>query len=78
MLHRLAKLNGLYPQKGAILVGADADIVVFDPEYKGVFILAETYEGVDFTPYEGRKQIGRAEKVYVRGRLMAEKARLSA
>ena len=68
-----AKLNGLYPQKGAILVGADADIVVFDPEYKGVFTLAETYEGVDFTPYEGMEQIGRAEKVYVRGRLMAEK-----
>ena len=70
-----AKLNGLYPQKGAILVGADADIVVFDPEYKGTFTLAETYEGVDFTPYEGMKQIGRAEKVYVRGRLMAEKGK---
>ena len=70
-----AKLNGLYPQKGAILVGADADIVVFDPEYKGMFTLAETYEGIDYTPYEGMTQIGRAEKVYLRGRLVAEKGK---
>lgn len=68
-----AKLNGLYPQKGSIVVGADADIVVFDPDYKGTFTIAETYEGIDFTPYEGMQQIGRADKVYIRGRLMAEK-----
>lgn len=68
-----AKFNGLYPQKGTIAVGSDADIIVFDPDYRGTITLEKTYEGLDFTPYEGMEQIGRCDKVFIRGRLMAEK-----
>lgn len=71
-----AKFNGLYPQKGAILVGSDADVIIFDPDYRGTITLADTFEGLDFTPYEGMEQIGRCDRVYIRGRLMAEKGQL--
>jgi dihydropyrimidinase len=71
-----AKFNGIYPQKGTIAVGSDADIIIYDPDYQGTFTLEETFEGLDYTPYEGMKQIGRADKVYLRGKLMVEKGQL--
>ncbi|MDL2273933.1 dihydropyrimidinase [Oscillospiraceae bacterium OttesenSCG-928-G22] len=71
-----AKFNGIYPQKGAILVGADADILIWDPDYKGTISIKDTFEGVDYTPYEGQDQIGRADKVFLRGKLMAEKGQM--
>jgi len=73
-----AKLNGIYPQKGALQPGSDADLVVFDPDYRGVFRLQECLEGVDYTPYQGLPQLGRAEQVYLRGRLAAQEGRLAA
>lgn len=66
-----AKNNGLV-NKGSIAVGYDADIVVFDPEYKGVMSVENTLEGVDYSIYEGMKQSGRPETVLLRGKVIVE------
>lgn len=64
-----AKLYGLYPRKGTLLPGSDADIVVLDPEKEGI-ITAETQHSLaDYTPYEGMKTKGVIEAVYLRGEL---------
>lgn len=70
-----AKINGLYPRKGSLIVGADADIVVFDPKYKGTITVEDSYHEIDFNSYEGMKQVGRADKVYIRGHLVAEQGK---
>lgn len=67
-----AKVFGLYPQKGSIAVGADADIVIFDPDYSGVISVASSLEGIDYALYEGFTQKGRAEKVFLRGELVMD------
>lgn len=69
-----AKNNGLIT-KGSIAVGLDADIVVFDPEYKGVMGVSSCLEGVDYSIYEGMEQIGRPETVLLRGKVIVEDAR---
>ena len=62
-----AKLFGLYPRKGTIQIGSDADLVILDPEYVGT-ISADTQEmDVDYSAFEGWKTQGRAETVFVRG-----------
>ena len=67
-----AKINGLFPRKGHICVGADADIVVFDPDFKGVMSVKNSLQGVDYCTYEGMEQIGRVEKVFLRGKLTVD------
>ena len=67
-----AKICGVYPQKGDLLVGSDADIVVFDPEYRGTVKHENALMGSDYTTYDGFAQKGIAEKVFLRGNLMAE------
>ena len=62
-----AKFFGLYPQKGGLLPGSDADLIIFDPEYRGKITRKNT--GLDFTPFEGFQQSGRPEKVLLRGKL---------
>lgn len=62
-----ARLFGLYPRKGTIQVGSDADIVVYDPEYRGK-ISAETQQmDVDYSAFEGWELLGRPSVVTVRG-----------
>ena len=51
----IAKMFGLYPRKGVIAVGADADIVVFDPERRHVFGVDTSFMNVDYDIYEGRR-----------------------
>lgn len=70
-----AKVVGLYPKKGEIGVGSDADIVIFDPDYEGVIRNEDSLHGIDYNSYEGFKIKGRPEKVYLRGKLVAEKGR---
>lgn len=48
-----AKLAGLYPQKGAIAVGSDADITIFDPQQEVTLSTAQMHSNCDFSPYEG-------------------------
>lgn len=65
-----AKIFGLYPKKGAIAPGADADLVLWDPDAKWT-ISAKTHRSkADYNVYEGFKGFGRAEKTWVRGRLV--------
>lgn len=67
-----AKMFGLFPRKGTIAVGSDADLVVFDPEAERV-ISAETHHmKVDYNLYEGRKVKGAANVVMQRGRVLVE------
>jgi len=67
-----AKINGLFPRKGHIGIGADADIIVLDPNYKGVMSVENSLQGVDYCAYEGMEQIGRVEKVFLRGKLTVD------
>ncbi|MFJ5714790.1 dihydropyrimidinase [Neobacillus sp. NPDC093127] len=64
---RAAKLFGLYPQKGTIAVGTDADLVIFDPNVERV-ISAETHHmAVDYNAFEGMQVTGEPVSVLVRG-----------
>jgi len=66
-----ARLFGLYPRKGAIQVGSDADLVVYDPAYRGTFTKAGSHSNVDYNAYEGWDRVGRARVVTVRGAIQA-------
>ena len=71
-----AKFFGMYPRKGTIAVGSDADIVVFDPE-KRVTISAETHHSnIDYNLFEGTEVSGAPEVVLVRGQVIVEGDRL--
>ena len=73
-----AKLFGLYPRKGTIAVGTEADIVVFDPEKK-VTISAENHHSkVDYNLYEGTEVTGSPEVVLLRGSVLVENDELVA
>ena len=67
-----AKIFGLFPRKGTIAPGSDADIVVFDPT-RTITLSAKTlHMNVDYNPYEGRRVTGAAHTVLSRGRLVIE------
>ncbi|QDU88047.1 D-hydantoinase [Pirellulimonas nuda] len=62
-----AKLFGLFPRKGTIAVGSDADLVIYDPDYRGTISAATHQMATDYSAFEGWEQIGRPEWVTVRG-----------
>lgn len=62
-----AKLFGLYPKKGVIAPGSDADIAVIDPDARHRIAHAQLHERVDYTPYEGMELLCRVETVISRG-----------
>lgn len=64
-----ARIFGMYPRKGTILVGSDADLVVYDPESRGTFSHATSFSKVDYNAYEGWEKKGRASLVTVRGQV---------
>ena len=67
-----AKIFGLFPRKGTIAPGSDADIVVFDPN-RTITLSAKTlHMNVDYNPYEGRQVTGATDTVLSRGRLVIE------
>jgi dihydropyrimidinase len=68
-----AKLFGLYPRKGTLAPGSDADVVVFDPAAEGVISAKTHHMRVDYSAYEGRRVRGAVELVFARGELVIEK-----
>lgn len=67
-----AKLFGLFPRKGTIAVGSDADIVIFDPELTEVLGVASQVSKVDYSNFEGRAVTGSPTTVLSRGQVVAE------
>lgn len=67
-----AKMFGLFPQKGAIAVGSDADIVIFDPNKQHILSATTHHSNVDYSLYEGRIVTGKVEKVFLRGELIVD------
>lgn len=67
-----AKNNGIDYRKGHIATGYDADLVIFDPKWTGKITIDRSLHGVDFTPYEGMDQIGRPDRVLLRGEVIVE------
>jgi dihydropyrimidinase len=65
-----AKIFGLYPRKGALLPGSDADIVIWDPDRKITYGIAHAQHRTDYNLFEGWELTGYPEKVYLRGRLI--------
>ncbi|WUD72410.1 dihydropyrimidinase [Streptomyces sp. NBC_00510] len=62
-----ARMFGLYPRKGTIAPGADADIVIYDPDAEQVMSASTHHMNVDYSAYEGRRITGRVETVLSRG-----------
>jgi len=66
-----AKIFGMFPKKGAIQVGSDADLVVYDPNFRGTFSKADSLSNVDYCAYDGLERRGRASAVTLRGAVQA-------
>lgn len=67
-----AKIFGLFPQKGTIAVGSDADVVLFNPHAQQIITAEKLHSQCDYTLLEGRKMQGRVEKVFLRGHLIVD------
>lgn len=68
-----AKIFGLYPKKGAIVPGADADLVIWDPDQRLTYGAAHAHHRTDYNLYEGWELVGFPEKVFLRGNLIVDK-----
>jgi dihydropyrimidinase len=73
-----AKLFGLYPKKGTVAVGSDADLVIFDPERKHTITAANQHSKTDYNLYEGTEVTGTPEVVLLRGNVLVENDELVA
>jgi dihydropyrimidinase len=67
-----AKIFGLFPRKGTIAPGSDADIVIFDPERTVRLGVTTLHMNVDYNPYEGRDVTGVTDTVISRGRIVID------
>ncbi|PIU48486.1 MAG: dihydropyrimidinase [Candidatus Hydrogenedentes bacterium CG07_land_8_20_14_0_80_42_17] len=73
-----SKIFGMYPKKGTIVIGADADIVLWDPDCDGI-ISAKTHKSrCDYNAYEGYRIKGRASTTFVRGQIAYENGEVKA
>jgi dihydropyrimidinase len=73
-----AKAYGLYPRKGSIAIGADADLAIWDPTLSRKIRHADLHDGSDYTPYEGIEVTGWPVSTLVRGRVVVEDGKLVA
>ncbi len=67
-----AKIFGLYPRKGTIAVGADADLVVWDGEQRHTLSHSTLHMRVDYSPFEGREVVGMPAQVLSRGKVVVD------
>jgi len=67
-----AKIFGLYPRKGALLSGSDADLVIWDPQKKVRYGVAKSHQRTDYNLYEGWELTGYPEKVFLRGKMIVD------
>jgi dihydropyrimidinase len=71
-----ARMFGLYPRKGAIRVGSDADLLIYDPDHEGEIRVADHHGIGGWTLYEGWKQHGRPWMTLLRGKTLLNQGRL--
>jgi dihydropyrimidinase len=67
-----ARIFGLYPRKGALQAGSNADIVIWDPEKKVTYGVGRAHQRTDYNLYEGWELTGMPEKVFLRGKLIVD------
>lgn len=70
-----AKIMGLYPRKGTVAPGSDADLVLFDPGPEWTMTAETQHSGIDYSPFEGLPVKGKVETVLLRGRTIVEDGR---
>ena len=68
-----AKTFGLYPDKGTIAIGSDADLLIWDPAAELTVTKSALHQNVDYTLYEGKKIVGVPDTVTLRGEVIVEK-----
>lgn len=71
-----AKIYGLYPKKGTIAIGADADLTIWNPDVEVTIRAADLHDRAGYSPYEGRVVKGWPETVISRGRVIIERGEL--
>jgi dihydropyrimidinase len=73
-----ARMYGLYPRKGTIAIGSDADLAIWDPEVEKRIDYSMMHDAVGYTPYEGHVYRGWPQIVLSRGRVVVEGGELKA
>jgi dihydropyrimidinase len=73
-----ARLYGLYPRKGTIAVGSDADLAVWNPERRTTIVPGMIHDNTGYSPYEGRTLTGWPDTVVCRGRTVVRDGKLVA
>ena len=69
---RAAKIFGLFPRKGTIAIGSDADLVIYNPDHRGILSARTHHVNNDYSGFEGVEIDGRAEVVTVRGNVQVK------
>lgn len=72
-----AKIFGMFPRKGTIAVGSDADIVIFDPNEKHTLSAKSHHMNVDYSAYEGWEMTGKVKTVLLRGKVAIDNGKCS-
>ncbi len=72
----VAKMFSMYPRKGVLQVGSDADIVIWDTQAQGVISKDNKTKKVDYTPFEGFNTVGCAKHVFLRGTQVVEDGKI--
>jgi dihydropyrimidinase len=67
-----AKIFGMFPRKGTIAIGSDADIIIFDPEKKHILSASTHHMNVDYSAYEGWEINGKVKTVLLRGKIAVD------
>ncbi len=71
-----AKIFGMFPKKGCIAVGSDADIIIFDPDEEHTLSVKTHHMNVDYSGYEGWKVRGKTKTVVMRGEVAIDNNKL--